>query len=107
MTLLVDALSAPPLNAGTDQLEDILILHLNNGKDFFVSVSASYIPTCFATSVDRLTRLQHPMRQVAASDVVLLPVEHQLSMPRELWRIVDYLQQNGSTVVRTWHEPLQ
>lgn len=99
MTLLVDAMSAPPLNAGEDALEDILILHLDNGKDLFVSVSASYVPTCFATSLDRLTRLSHPIRAVNVAEVELLPLENQLSMPRELWRIIDYLQQHGRGVV--------
>ncbi|KAI9596347.1 Endonuclease/exonuclease/phosphatase, partial [Syncephalis fuscata] len=98
MTLLVDAMSAPPLNAGEDALEDILILHLDNGKDFFVSVSASYVPTCFATSLDRLTRLPHPVRAVPVAEVELLLSENQLSMPRELWRIIDYLQMHGQNM---------
>ncbi|RKP10570.1 Endonuclease/exonuclease/phosphatase, partial [Thamnocephalis sphaerospora] len=98
MTLLVDAVSAPALNAGEDMLEDILILHLDNGKDFFVSVSASYIPTCFATSLERLVRLTKPVRAVDVAEMQLLPEENQLSMPREIWRIVDYLQLHAEHV---------
>jgi phosphatidylinositol-bisphosphatase len=98
MTLLVDAVSAPVLNAGEDLLEDILILHLDNGKDFFVSVSATYIPTCFANSLERLTRLSGPIRSMDITEMRLLDHEHQLRIPRELWRIVDYIYQHGQSV---------
>ena len=37
LTLLVDMDTAPGLNTGQDKLEDILVLHLEGGKDFFIS----------------------------------------------------------------------
>lgn len=33
----VDKTTAGPLNSGDDTLEDILVLHLENGKDYYIS----------------------------------------------------------------------
>ena len=41
-------LSAALLNTGADKIEDILIVHLENGKDYFVSLQGHYLATCFA-----------------------------------------------------------
>lgn len=35
--MYVDETSAAVLTTGDDQIEDILVLHLNGGKDFFIS----------------------------------------------------------------------
>jgi len=37
MELYVNKDTAPRLNSGTDRLDDILVLHLQGGKDLFVS----------------------------------------------------------------------
>jgi len=37
LELYVNKTTAPGLNSGKDRLEDILVLHLQGGKDFFVS----------------------------------------------------------------------
>ena len=37
LTVCVDCDTAPALNAGQDTIEDILVLHLEGGKDFFIS----------------------------------------------------------------------
>ena len=42
-TVLVDEDSAPSLTTGEELLEDILVLHLEKGKDFFISVSKSLL----------------------------------------------------------------
>lgn len=38
-TVLVDHATAPKLNNGKDTIDDIIILHLKNGRDHFVSVA--------------------------------------------------------------------
>lgn len=38
ITISIDNVSCAKLNSGADVLEDILILHLENGKDHFVSM---------------------------------------------------------------------
>lgn len=37
LTVLVDSDTAPSLNAGHNMMQDILVLHLEGGKDFFIS----------------------------------------------------------------------
>ncbi|KAG0082917.1 hypothetical protein BGZ92_011245, partial [Podila epicladia] len=62
ITVMVDNESASVLNTGREKMEDILIMHLEYGKDFFISVSGSYIRTCFGNSLEWLSRLDHPIR---------------------------------------------
>ena len=40
ITVFVDKDSAGPLTAGKEKIEDILVLHLQGGKDIFVSFLA-------------------------------------------------------------------
>lgn len=49
-------------------MEDILIMHLEYGKDFFISVSGSYIRTCFGNSLEWLSRLDRPTRLWSPDD---------------------------------------
>ncbi|KAG0354023.1 hypothetical protein BG005_006792 [Podila minutissima] len=62
ITVMVDNESASVLNTGREKMEDILIMHLEYGKDFFISVSGSYIRTCFGNSLEWLSRLDRPTR---------------------------------------------
>jgi hypothetical protein len=104
-TVLVDDNAAEVLNMGSDKLEDILILHLENGKDYFVSISGAYIPTCFAMPLEVLVRLPNPIRE-SATDISELydnPMKGKplLSVPKEIWRVVDYIFRFGLGVVST------
>ncbi|KAF9969027.1 hypothetical protein BGZ73_008817, partial [Actinomortierella ambigua] len=62
ITVMVDNETAPMLNRGRDQLDDILILHMEYGKDYFISVSGNYVRTCFGNSLEWLARLDRPVR---------------------------------------------
>ncbi|KAG0302421.1 hypothetical protein BGZ98_007510 [Dissophora globulifera] len=62
LTVMVDNESAPLLNTGKEKLDDILVLHLEHGKDYFISVSGNYIRTCFGNSLEWLSRLDRPIR---------------------------------------------
>ena len=59
----VNSDTAPLLNSGRDQLDDILVLHLENGKDIFVTVKGVYQPSCFGASIDALVRMTMPIRE--------------------------------------------
>lgn len=51
----VDKFVAWKLNKSeSNKLEDILVLHLDHGKDFFITISARYIPSCFGRSIEQL-----------------------------------------------------
>ncbi|KAG0282208.1 hypothetical protein BGZ96_000740 [Linnemannia gamsii] len=62
LTVMVDNDSAPLLNTGREVMEDILILHLEHGKDYFITVAGSYVRTCFGNSLEWLSRLDRPIR---------------------------------------------
>ena len=52
------------------KLEDILVLHLEGGKDFFISVSGNYILSSFGQSLERLVQLHVPIREVPTDKLV-------------------------------------
>ncbi|KAH8652043.1 Endonuclease/exonuclease/phosphatase [Xylariales sp. PMI_506] len=45
------------LNAGTVSLEDVLVLRVNEGRDHFIPVRGSWIPSCFGRSIEELIRI--------------------------------------------------
>uniref|UniRef100_A0A4W6FVM1 phosphoinositide 5-phosphatase n=1 Tax=Lates calcarifer TaxID=8187 RepID=A0A4W6FVM1_LATCA len=63
------------LNSGEDSIEDILVLHLDRGKDYFITISGNYMPSCFGTSLETLCRMKKPIREIPITkliDLVLL-----------------------------------
>lgn len=69
-TVLVDEDSAPSLTTGKEALEDILVLHLEKGKDFFITVSGNYLPSCFGSSLETLVNLHTYIREVPVARLV-------------------------------------
>ncbi|XP_008418865.1 inositol polyphosphate 5-phosphatase OCRL isoform X1 [Poecilia reticulata] len=53
------------LNSGQDSIYDILVLHLDRGKDYFITISGNYLSSCFGTSLETLCRIRKPVREVA------------------------------------------
>lgn len=64
LEVFVNRMTAPDLNSGKDQIEDILVLHLERGKDYFISVSGNYLPSCFSTSIHLLCLMREPIRDM-------------------------------------------
>ncbi|KJE90079.1 inositol 5-phosphatase 4, variant 3 [Capsaspora owczarzaki ATCC 30864] len=123
LMLMVDATTAASLNTGEERLEDILILHLENGKDYFVSITGNFLRTCFCTplvtlvntlrpvrdltqpaaassSSDRRTKSQPPQPNLIdfgeSASTPAAPTSKpeepkKLHIPKELWRMVDFL----------------
>eukprot|EP00128_Syssomonas_multiformis_P012082 Colp12_sorted_trinity150504_noHs@19516 len=87
-TVLVDRLTAPALGSEQEKLEDILVLHLENGKDYFISISGNYLPSCFGTSLKTLVKVG-PIRGRKPDDTT------KSHIPEELWRMVDFLFSRG------------
>ncbi|XP_020626629.1 inositol polyphosphate 5-phosphatase OCRL-1-like [Orbicella faveolata] len=102
LTVYVDKESSRTMNSGDEKLEDILVLHLEGGKDFFVSVSGNYLPSVFGSSIEALVRMYGPIREVPVATLVNLehidssnpsasPDSHPLEIPKELWLLTDHL----------------
>lgn len=53
-------------------LEDILILRVERGRDFFLPVSAVVLPTAFGCSLAQLARRPEPMRAIALTTAATL-----------------------------------
>ncbi|XP_074003279.1 inositol polyphosphate 5-phosphatase OCRL isoform X2 [Numenius arquata] len=101
------------LNSGEDKIEDILVLHLDRGKDYFLTISGTYLPSCFGTSLEALCRMRRPIREVPVTKLIdlgedsflekeklVLPLgcldsedtgEAPLQVPKEIWLLVDHL----------------
>lgn len=64
LEVFVNRFTAPDLNSGRQQIEDILVLHLDRGKDYFISVMGNYLPSCFGTSIRALCHLREPIQDM-------------------------------------------
>jgi len=105
ITITVDNAAARTLNRAEDILDDILILRLENGRDFYVTVRADYARSCFGMGLEELVTYAEPIRTVPLDSVKR--VEHHtpdrvaasrsaaLCIPKELWRIVDAIYSKG------------
>uniref|UniRef100_A0A8C6EPL6 phosphoinositide 5-phosphatase n=1 Tax=Marmota marmota marmota TaxID=9994 RepID=A0A8C6EPL6_MARMA len=61
LELFVNKTTATKLNSGEDKIEDILVLHLEGGKDYFLSVSGNYLPSCFGSPIHTLCYMREPI----------------------------------------------
>uniref|UniRef100_A0A673XCD1 phosphoinositide 5-phosphatase n=1 Tax=Salmo trutta TaxID=8032 RepID=A0A673XCD1_SALTR len=64
LEVFVNRSTATELNAGRQQIEDILVLHLERGKDYFLSVTGNYLPSCFGSSIQILCQLRDPIQEM-------------------------------------------
>lgn len=64
LEVFVNRMTAPDLNSGKERIEEILVLHLERGKDYFISVSGNYLPSCFGTSIHLLCLMREPIREM-------------------------------------------
>nr|XP_012635369.1 type II inositol 1,4,5-trisphosphate 5-phosphatase isoform X6 [Microcebus murinus] len=107
LELFVNKNTATKLNSGEDKIEDILVLHLDRGKDYFLSVSGNYLPSCFGSPIHTLCYMREPILDLppeVISELTLMPVQTEddgsrletpMNIPKELWMMVDYLYRNA------------
>ncbi|KAF6109164.1 inositol polyphosphate-5-phosphatase B [Phyllostomus discolor] len=107
LEVFVNKTMATKLNSGEDKIEDILVLHLDRGKDYFLSVSGNYLPGCFGTPIHTLCYMREPILDLpleTVRELTLMPLctedggsqlEKPMEIPKELWMMVDYLYRNA------------
>ncbi|KAK2848918.1 hypothetical protein Q5P01_008752 [Channa striata] len=97
--------SVTMLNSGEDTIEDILVLHLDRGKDYFITISGNYLPSCFGTSLETLCRMKKPIREIPITKLIDLEKskmsflmvdgvstdDKPLKIPKEVWILVNHL----------------
>jgi len=105
----VDKRTAHTLNSGKDKLYDILVLHLNGGRDIFITVEGTYQRSCFGCSISALVQLTVPLAELNPGQIVSLengdteklPPEmtdgknEAYPVPKELWFLCDLLTTLG------------
>ncbi|KAK2854754.1 hypothetical protein Q7C36_006623 [Tachysurus vachellii] len=115
MEVFVNRSTAPELNSGQQQLEDILVLHLDRGKDYFISITGSYLPSCFGSSIHMLCQLREPIQDMPLETIHKLNLspretsssdtEKVLDIPKEIWMMVDHLYRNASKQEDIFQQP--
>lgn len=68
------------LNSGEDAIEDILVLHLDRGKDYFITISGNYLPSCFGTSLETLCRMKKPIREIPITRLIDLVRKREIKL---------------------------
>ena len=105
-TVHVENDTAKKLNSGKEVFEDILILRLENGRDYYLTVNGNYVRSCFGMSVTDLVLIPEPVRSAQAQAQAQAKAKAKsqtdsktqakpLSVPKELWRIVDAIYEKG------------
>ncbi|XP_052809512.1 inositol polyphosphate 5-phosphatase OCRL-like [Mya arenaria] len=106
LEVLVDHHIAYQFNCGHQKIEDILVLHLHGGKDFFIPISGNYIVSSFGSSIEALVQMHGPIREVPTADLVNMERPGSLDnvdthavdtrlLPKEIFRLVDHIRQYG------------
>ncbi|XP_050430300.1 inositol polyphosphate 5-phosphatase OCRL isoform X2 [Adelges cooleyi] len=101
LEVMVDKKSAYKMNSGQDKLYDILVLHLEGGKDIFITVTGSYERSCFGCSLETLCYLKVPIKEIPLG--TLMELENNKNnlpldpypVPKEVWYLVDHLYRHG------------
>jgi phosphatidylinositol-bisphosphatase len=106
--MTVDAITAYKLNQGREILDDILILGIENGFDFFVTVKAQYARSCYGMSVIDLLYTSTPVRFSPEPALKTLSdsteedrmgIMPEPGLPKEIWWLVDALFRRALDVV--------
>lgn len=62
LTVNCDVSSMAKLNRNEAAIDEVLVLHLENGKDYFISLTGTFVPTCLCRTLDDLVRTPQPVR---------------------------------------------
>lgn len=85
------------LNDGRSKLEDVLVLRVENGRDHFIPIHATWLPTCFGRSIDELIRVPEGgirafVQQKDIKGAIPYDMDVHCSAPRELFKLTEAIQ---------------
>lgn len=110
-TITIDSFTAQLLNSGREILDDIVILRLEDGRDYYITIKATFARSCFGMSADELVMYSDPIRSIPidplerAKKVDPHNTSSALCVPKELWRCVDAIYQKGLSEPHLFVEP--
>ena len=95
------------LNSGEMELEEILVLRVNGGRDHFISVHGKWLSTCFGRTVDDLTQMpESGARSLEPTAEAWERQKHgvagRLSAPREIFRLTESVSELAERAVAEW-----
>ncbi|XP_046667170.1 inositol polyphosphate 5-phosphatase OCRL-like isoform X1 [Homalodisca vitripennis] len=110
LEVYVDKKSACKMNSGQDKLYDILVLHLDGGKDIFITVTGSYERSCFGSSIEALVHMNVPVREIPAGKIIELEnckgdAGPPYMVPKEVWYLVDHLYRHALKTQHLFENP--
>ncbi|KAL7784914.1 Endonuclease/exonuclease/phosphatase [Trichoderma ceciliae] len=85
------------LNDASCKLEDVLVLRVEGGKDHFVPVHGTWLPSCFGRSIDELIRVpEYGIRKFVKDKNIQGTITYDwdvhCSAPRELFKLTEAIQ---------------
>ncbi|KAL7033635.1 hypothetical protein ACKWTF_007654 [Chironomus riparius] len=90
---------------------DILVLHIENGRDIFITIFGEYQPSVFGLRLDTLMKLNKPVLEYSLKELNeiecdvnnLIPFYNSAKGPREIYLMIDYLYRNGLNIPHLFH----
>ena len=76
MTVFIESEMAARFINESEKLEDIIVLHLDGGKDFFISITGNFLQTCFGSSLETLIHVHSYIRDVPTAELLDLTLVH-------------------------------
>ncbi len=104
------------LNEGVEQLEDILVLRVENGRDHFLPVRGRWLQSSFGQTIDKLIRVPdggiRKLQEEATTSKVGADSENpnqavKWSAPRELFRLTESIEELGERALAEWEMTVQ
>lgn len=85
---------------------DILVLHVENGRDIFITIFGEYQPCVFGLRFDTLMKLNKSVLEYSLKELMdidddannLIPFYNDAKAPREIYVMIDYLYRNGLNI---------
>lgn len=107
LTVLVSDIPAVRgLNEGSEKIDDVLVLRIHGGRDYFLPLRGTWLKSVFGRSMDRLIRIpeggirklqhQHPDGSNHSDDGV------KWSAPREIFRLTEAIEELVERTIAEW-----
>ncbi|KAJ2700762.1 hypothetical protein H4218_001851 [Coemansia sp. IMI 209128] len=90
-SVLVDERTSAALSTRAEDLSDILVLHLDRGRDYFVQVQGQYLTSVYGMSLDVLVHCKQAVRTMTREDFEACLDSGQFSVPVCVWTLTDFL----------------
>ena len=107
---IIDMEQVRKLNEGIEKLEDILVLRIHNGRDYFLPVRGKWLQSAFGRSLEKLTRipeggvrkLQHQRPDKSSSGSSHDSQGVKWSAPREVFRLTEAIEELVERSIAEW-----